>query len=206
MVRNVKAAEQVVVETVLAKQQLVNSLQEQTTFSTLNDAVVVCARHRHNLRHTKRVEIGFVGALEFSGVINGANTNDHALTRHESWDRLHGADGARVRNRDVGALEVGDCQLVGFDFANDVVISNEKSGEIKCVCIAKNRHDQRASPITLVDVDRQTHIDVRITDEQRLSVSIKRVRVTHVGHCICDCANNCIRDDVRERHFAQAMA
>ena len=49
LVWNAKCAEDLVVKVVFAKQKCVNSFQELTRLSTLDDAVVVCRREGHHL-------------------------------------------------------------------------------------------------------------------------------------------------------------
>ena len=47
---------------------------------------------------------------------------------------------------------------------------------------------------------------MRVTNDHWLASFFNGVRIAHVGNCIGDCANNGVRDDVRERHLAHAMA
>ena len=57
-------------------------------------------------------EVASVGALELGRVVDGADADDHALTGHQPRHALDRADRARVGERDVGALEVVDGELV----------------------------------------------------------------------------------------------
>ena len=205
VIRNSETAEHVFVEVVFAEQQLVHSLQEHATLCTLNDAVVICAGNGDNFRDTKRVQVGSVCTLELSWVFNGSHANDDALTWHKTRHRLNGTDGAGVGDGNVCTLEIGNGEFVVLYLANDFVVGNQEASEVERVCIAQHGHYQVASAVALVDVDRKTHIDVRVAHQLWLAVSIECVGVLHVRHCFCNGANNCVRDDVSERHLAQTM-
>ena len=96
LVRHAERAEDVVVEAVLAEQQLVHALQEQPALGALDDAVVVRAGDRDDLADAERAEVGAVGALELGRVVDAPDADDHALARHQPRHALHGADRAGV--------------------------------------------------------------------------------------------------------------
>ena len=99
LVRHAEAAEHVVVEAVLAQQQLVHPLQEHAALGALDDAVVVGAGDRDDLADAERAERALVGALELGRVVDAADADDDALAGHQPRHALHGADGARVGER-----------------------------------------------------------------------------------------------------------
>ena len=174
LVRHPEGVEDVVVEAVLAEQQLVDPLQEQPRLGALDDAVVVGARDRDDLGDAERRQVAAVGALELGRVVDGADADDDALAGHQARHRLHRADGARVGQCDAGALEVGDGQLVAPDLADDLLVGDEEAGEVERVGVAEHRNDERARAVALVDVDREAHVDVLVLDQSRLAVGALR--------------------------------
>ena len=99
LVRHAERVEDVVVEAVLAEQQLVDALEEHPALGALDDAVVVGAGDRDDLADAERAEVGAVGALELGRVVDAADADDDALARHQPGHALDGADGARVGER-----------------------------------------------------------------------------------------------------------
>ena len=94
-----RECEDVVVEPVLAEQQLVHPLQEQPALGALDDAVVVGAGDRDDLADAERAEVGAVGALELGRVVDAPDADDDALARHQPGHALDGADRAGVGQR-----------------------------------------------------------------------------------------------------------
>ncbi len=170
LVRHPEGVEDVVVEAVLTEQQLVDPLEEQPRLGTLDDAVVVGARDGDDLGDAERRQVAAVGALELGRVVDGADADDDALAGHQARHRLHGADGAGVGQCHAGALEVGDGELVAPDLADDLLVGDEEAGEVEPFGVAEDGNDERASAVALVDVDRETHVDVFVLDESWLAV------------------------------------
>ena len=112
LVGHVERLEHVFVEVVFAEEQLVDPLEEETGFGTLDDAVVVGARDRDDLADAERAEIATVGSFELCRIVDAADADDHGLAGHQARHRLNGADPAGVGEADVRALEVVDGQLV----------------------------------------------------------------------------------------------
>ena len=181
LVRHPEGVEDVVVEAVLAEQQLVDPLQEQPRLGALDDAVVVGARDRDDLGDAERRQVAAVGALELGRVVDGADADDDALAGHQARHRLHGADGARVGERHAGALEVGDGELVAADLADDLLVGDQEAGEVERLGVAEDGHDERACAVALVDVDREAHVDVLVLDEPWLAVGTLQEHVVHVA-------------------------
>ena len=92
LVRHVERVEDVLVEVVLAEQQLVHPLEEQAGLGTLDDAVVVGAGDRDDLADAERAEVATVGALELGRVVDAADADDDGLAGHQPRHRLDGAD------------------------------------------------------------------------------------------------------------------
>ena len=175
-----------------------HALQEHAALGTLNNAVVVRARHRDDFGNAECIQVGFVRTLELCGVINASHTNNHALTRHKARHGLHCADCAGIGDGDICALEVSNGEFVVLDLANDLVISNKEACEVECVCITKNRHDEVACAVTLVNINSKSDIDMRVANDHWLAGFINGKRIAHVGNSVGDSANNGVRDDVRE--------
>ena len=137
--------------------------------------MVVGARDRDDLRDPERRQVAAIGALELGRVVDVADADDHALAGHQPRHRLDRADRARVGEADVGAGEVVDGELVLADLADQLLVGREEAGEVERVGVPEDRHDERARAVALVDVDRETHVDVLVAHEPRLAVAAIRV-------------------------------
>ena len=206
LVRHPEGVEDVVVEAVLAEQQLVDPLEEQPRLGTLDDAVVVGARDGDDLGDAERRQVAAVGALELGRVVDGADADDDALAGHQARHRLHRADGAGVGQCHAGALEVGDGELVAPDLADDLLVGDEEAGEVEPFGVAEDGDDERASAVALVDVDREAHVDVFVLDESWLAVGALEVRVVHRRDGIGDRPHDGVADEMGEAHLALAAA
>ena len=160
LVWHADAAEHLLVEIMLADQEFIHILEEKATLGTLDDAVVIGARHRHHLGDTESREHLLVASLELSRVVDGTDTHDHALPWHQSGHRLHGANGARIGEADIGPLEILHRQLVGAHLANDLVVGHHEPEEVVCVGVAQDGNHERALTAAFVDIHRQTDVDV----------------------------------------------
>ena len=206
LVRHVEGGEDVVVEAVLTEQQLVDPLQEQPALGALDDAVVVGAGDRDDLADPERAEVGPVGALELGRVVDRADADDHALAGHQPGDALDGADRARVGQRDGGALEVVDGELVRLDLADQLLVGAEEAGEVERVGVADDRHDERAAAVGLLDVDGEAHVDRVVLDEAGLAVGAGDERVAHRRDGIGDRPHDGVADEVGEADLAHPAA
>ena len=112
LVGDAQRLEDLVVEAVVAEEQLVDDPQEVAALGALDDPVVVGRGQRDDLADGVAVERLVARALPLGGVVEGADADDRALARHEARHRVHGADAAGVGQRDRRALEVLDRQLV----------------------------------------------------------------------------------------------
>ncbi|CAB4880249.1 unannotated protein [freshwater metagenome] len=197
-----EAAEDEVVEAVLADEVLVQPLQEHAALGTLDNAVVVRARDRDNLRHAELHERAHVCALELGRVVDGSDADDDALTGHQARNRLNGADGARVGEADRCASEVGHRQLVRLGLADERVVGIEELDETQGLRVTQHGHHECARSVALVHIHGEAHVDRRAPDEQRLAVGALGEPVVHVGHGISDGAHDGKRNDVGEADLA----
>ena len=160
LVGDAQALEDLVVEAVLAEQQLVHDPQEVAGLRALDDAVVVGAGQREDLGDGVAVERLLAGALPLGGVLQRADADDRALARHQARHRVDGADGARVGQRDRGALEVLDGELAAAGLADDVLVGGPEVGEVHRLGGLDRGHQQLAGAVGLGEVDGQAEVDV----------------------------------------------
>ena len=99
LVRDAQLAEDLV-EEVVGQQQFVDRAQEVAGLRALDDAVVVGGRERDQLADAQLGDAFLAGALELGGVLHRTDADDRALTAHQPRHRVHGADRARVGERD----------------------------------------------------------------------------------------------------------
>src|SRR6202008_3562202 len=95
-VRNAQLAEDLVPEGI-REQHFVDRAKEVTGFRTLDDAVVVGRGEGDQLADAQLCNALCAGALKLGGVFHGADTDDRPLAGHQPGHRVHGADGAGVR-------------------------------------------------------------------------------------------------------------
>jgi hypothetical protein len=112
----------VLVEVVLADQQLVHDLEELAGAGTLDDAVVVGAGERDGLRYGQAGERLDACALELGRVIEGARADDAALALHQARHGVHGSDAARVGERHGRAGEIVGRELALAGTADEVFV------------------------------------------------------------------------------------
>ena len=99
-VRQPERGEDVVVEAVLAQQQLVDATEELARFGALDDPVVVGGGQRDDLADAQLAERLLAGALELGRVLQCADADDGALPGHQPGHGVVGADPAGVGQRD----------------------------------------------------------------------------------------------------------
>ena len=173
VVRDAQRREDVLVEAALADEQLVHLLEELARAGALDDAVVVGAGQRDGLADAELGERLLARALELGRVLEGAGADDAALALHEARHRVHGADAARVGERDRGALEVGGGELVAAGARDEVLVGGEELAEASCVSARLMLgHQERARAVGLGEVDRDAEVDVRGRDDRRLAVDL----------------------------------
>ena len=130
LVRDAQRAEDLVVEAVLAEQQLVDPAQEVAGLRALDDPVVVGRGQRHDLADRQPGQRLGGRALVLGRVLHRADADDRALAGHQPRHRVDGADGARVGEADRGAGEVVGGQLVAAGAPDDVLVRRPEAGEV----------------------------------------------------------------------------
>ena len=121
------------VEVVLAREQLVDAAQERPRLGALDHAVVVGRGHRHHLGDAERLDLLGGRVLPLDRVGDRAGGDDRALADHQPRHRGDGAQPARVGERDVGALEVVRGELVLPRLVDQVLVVAVEAGEVERV-------------------------------------------------------------------------
>ena len=117
------------VEEVVGQQQFVHGAQEVAGLRALDDAVVVGRGERDQLADAQLGDAFLARALELGRVLHRADADDRALPAHQPRHRVHGADGARVGQRDRHAGEVFGGQLAVAGAPHDVLVGGEELAE-----------------------------------------------------------------------------
>ena len=141
-----------VVEAVLALEQLVDAAQEGARLRALDHAVVVGRGHRHDLLHAELRELRRVHGGHAGRVADRAGGHDRALARHQPRHARHGADPARVRERDVRALVGVGLKRVVARAHHELVVAGHEVGEAELARVAQHRHHQRAGAVLALHV------------------------------------------------------
>ena len=100
---DIKSSIQLIVEPVLAEQQLMNVLEEFSRLSALNNAVIVRRCDGNNLRYSERCEHVRHHSLKLCRILDCASRYDCSLSVHQAWYRHSGADSTWIGERDVCA-------------------------------------------------------------------------------------------------------
>ena len=206
LVGHTEGAEHGVVEAVGAEQQLLHLLQEQPGLRALDDAVVVGRGDHDDLRHAEVGEGGGIGAVVRGRVVDRADADDGALAGHEPRHRLLRADRAGVGEADGGAAEVVGRELVRAHLADEVLVRAPEATEVEGVGALDHRHQQRARPVGLLEVDGDAEPDVLVMDDLRLAVLALDERAVHHRHGVGDGPHDGVPDEVGEAHLAAAGA
>ena len=167
LVGHAEGAEHLVVEAVVAEEQLVDPLEEQARLGALDDAVVVGRADRDDLGDAELGQGDGVGGLVLGRVVEAADADDDALAGHEPGHGLHGADRAGVGEADRGAGEVVGAELVGTDLADELLVGAPEAAEVEGVGVLDDGHQQRAAAVALLHVDGDAEADVLVADDPR---------------------------------------
>ena len=202
LVRDLQRGEDVVEETVVAQQQLVDSLQELTGLRALDDPVVVGRGHRDLTADGQPGQRLFRSALVGGRVLHRADPDDRALAGHQPGDGVLGADRARVGQADRGAGEVLDGQLAGARLAHHVLVRGPELPEVHGLGALDVGHQELTRPVVLGHVDGQAQVDVLGLDQHGLAVVLGE-RVVH-RRDRGQRADHRVADQVGERDLAAA--
>ena len=181
-----------------------NAAQELAGLCALDDAVVVGARERHDLRHGVPDDRLRRCALPVRRVLHRSDPDDAPLSFHQAGDRMVGADRSRVGQRDRGAGEVRDLEFAAAGTPDHVFVGGPKSGEVHPLGTLDVRNKQLPRAIVFREVDRQAEVHVFVAEHGGLAIHLSEA-VTHLGHR-CHRSHHREADDVGERHFAASPA
>lgn len=170
LVGDAERLEDLVVEVVLAEQQLAEDPKELAGGGALDDPVVVRRGQGHDLRDTELVQGVLRRALELRRVVHRADTHDEALSGHQAGHRVNGADAAGVGQRGGDTGEVVHPELAVAGPADDVLVGLPELEEVERLGLLDGRDDQLAVAVRLHQVDGQAEVDVLRLDQGRLAV------------------------------------
>ena len=144
-------------------------------------------------------------AGERGRVLHRADADDRALARHQPRHRVHGADAARVGQRDRGAGVVVHGQLVAPGPPHDVLVRLPELPEVHRVGGLDARHDQRARAVRLGQVDRDAEVDV-LRDHQVAGLPSTSAKELFISGCVAQRPDHRVADEVGEADLAAAAA
>ena len=131
LVRDAQGLEDVIVEVLLAQQELVDDAQELAAAGALDDTVVIGGGQGDDLGDRVAGEDLLVCALELGRVLKGAGTDDAGLALGQARYGVNRSDAARVRQRDGGALVVVGGELAGAGALDQVFVGVPELGEVQ---------------------------------------------------------------------------
>ena len=166
--------------------------------------MIVGGRERHQLADTEFGDLLVARALELGRILHRTRTDDGSLVLHQARHGVHGADGARVGQRNGHARKVFRGELAVARTAHDVLVRRVELGETHCLAVLDGGDDERAVAILTDEVDRQTEVGVRRGDHIRLAVDLGEVAV-HVRERL-DRLDDRVAEDVGEADLAAAGA
>ena len=197
---DVHRGEDALVEAVAARELGVHEGQEATRRRALDDAVVVGGGEEHRLADAEGGQALGGDAAEFRRVVGGTHADDEALADHEARHGGGGAQRARVRQRDGGALEVGGRQRRRAGARNEVLVGVDELGEGQGVGVVDDGDLQGVVALRVGHVDGQAEADVRELLDGGLA-AFDRVAHVEVGH-LAQRLHQGVADEVREGDLA----
>ena len=150
---NVHRGKDALVEAVASRELGVHEGQEATRRRALDDAVVVGGGEEHRLADAEGGQALGGDAAEFRRVVGGTHADDEALADHEARHGGGGAQRARVRQRDGGALEVGGRQRRRAGARNEVLVGVDELGEGQGVGVVDDGNLQGVVALRVGHVD-----------------------------------------------------
>ena len=183
-----RALGNLLVKPFLSLQQGIERAEKHPGLGALDDAMVVRAGDRDDLRARD--------------VADGARRDDRALALHEPRHRRHGAQCPGVRQLDRAAGEVVGHQPVCPGLLDDCLVRGVERGEIHSFGVFDHRDDECPATVFLLDIDGQAQPDRSGVDAMWLSVDFledvrhhrEALRGQHDG----------VADQMRERDLAAA--
>ena len=201
-VGNPDVGEGLIVEPVLAQQELVDLLQEQTRLGALDDAVVVGRGQGDDLGDAELGQHLRVGRLVLGGVADATDADDGPLALHESRHRLDGADRSRVGEGDVGPGQIVDRDLVVANLVDQRLVGIDELREVELVGLFDDRHHQGPGPVVLLEVDGDTEVHMGVAHQLRLAVVVDLIGVVEAWGGRLDGGDHGVADDMGEADLA----
>ena len=192
--------EDALVEAVAARELGIHEGQEAARCRALDDAVIVGGREEHRLADAEGGQALGGHAAVFRRVVGGAHANDEALADHEARHGGGGAQRARVRQGDRGALEVGGRQRRVAGARDEVLVGVDELREGQGVSVVDDGDLQGVVALRVGHVNGQAEADVRELLDGGLA-AFDRVAHVQVGH-LAQCFHQRVADEVGEGDLA----
>ena len=196
LVGDAEVPEDVVVEVVLADEQVVDRGQEVARLGSLDDAVVVGGRQDDDLGDAPAGQGVGVGALEGRRVVDGPHAHDEPLARHEAGDRPAGSQHPRVGEGDRGAREVVGGEAVAPGTHQQLVVGLGELAEPQLLGVAQAGHQQRPGAVGALVVDGQAQSHVVVAHDPGDPVGARDERGVHLRRVVGDGAHDGVGDEV----------
>ena len=134
--------------------------------------MIVSAGKRHDLADAQHRPRFGRSALVFGRIVDGAGGDDGALAGHQARAGAHGADRARIGQRNGGVLEIGGRQLAFAGAVHQVVEGRDILREIQRAGVLDVGDQQVAIAILGRHVHRDAQVNARMHDASRLAVGL----------------------------------
>src|SRR5690606_10698596 len=141
-------------------------------------------------------------ALELGRVLHGARADDRALPLHEPRYGMHGADGARVGQRDGDAAEILGGQFAVAGTADDVLVGGVELGEVHLFAALDGRDHEGTAAVLTGQIDGQAQVGVGGGHRVRLPVDLGEMPV-HVREGLHGLHDR-VTEQMGERNLAAA--
>ena len=201
---HVHRSEDALVEAVAARELGVHEGQEAARGRALDDAVIVGGGEEHRLADAEGGQALGGHAAVFRRVVGGAHANDEALADHETRHGGGGAQCARVRQGDRGALEVGGRQGRVAGARDEVLVGVDELREGQRVGVVDDGDLQGVVALRVSHVNGQAEADVRELLDGGFA-ALDRVAHVEVGH-LAQRFHQRVADEVGEGDLAADRA
>ncbi len=162
----------VLVEGVLALQELLDPAQEGARLRPLDHPVVVGGGQRHHLGDAELAQPFRRGVQPLGRVGDRAGGDDRALAAEQARDRGHRADAAGIGERDVGAEEVVGGELVLAGLRDQVFVVGVEGGEVEAVGALDRGDHQAVGAVLALDVDGDAEVDGAALNREGLALAL----------------------------------
>src|SRR4030095_3134641 len=160
---NAEIGEYLVIELVLASEQLVNQRKKSPRLGALHYAMIIRTADAHHFADADERESLGRHRLILRRMVDGTGCHDDALSGHQARIRGRCANRPGIGQADGSALAVCDLKLACAGAFDDVVVGVEELRKGKLVSALDVRNEQGVRPVFSSHIHRNTEVHLWVT-------------------------------------------